>query len=334
MKKKLKLNILVFCILFSIIPVGLNVNAETEPNFVTKEQLQSSLEKLKMDITTKEELQVMVQQQGNTLTKEEITQQLIDTQKSRMAMLEGNISALLSLLAVIVAVLTLFGGIFVWVSRRAFSSKVEVVEKRLDEMKQLKNEAITKMETVRELSSNLNVAIREAQDLQISLNKSKSAFDEETERINQLGKYVGFLELKVSRAEIFRTFEDDVNHSISLLSELKYWLEGTLPNYESALLKVTEVLGKMVTKSEPDETILEKLSYYTKSLKEIESVFRVQVAIPLEWVNYADKDTDDFIDPLNDIFETWEESYNCIKKVHGIIASQILMNPDKFKPKT
>ncbi|MCM3716056.1 hypothetical protein M3202_18550 [Alkalihalobacillus oceani] len=131
----------------------------------------------------------MVQQQEHTLTKEEVTQQLIDTQKLRIAMLEGNISALLSLLAVIIAVLTLFGGIFVWVSRRAFSSKVEEVEKRLDEMKQLKNEAITKIETVRELSSNLNVAIREAEDLQISLNKSKSAFNEETERMDQLRKY-------------------------------------------------------------------------------------------------------------------------------------------------
>ncbi|MGD6831856.1 hypothetical protein ACQCT5_06810 [Sutcliffiella halmapala] len=334
MKKTLNLKILVFCILFGIIPAGLNVKAATEPNFVTNDQLQSSLEKLKMDMVTKDELQVMVQQQGNTLTKEEIIQQLIDTQKSRIAMLEGNISALLSLLAVIVAVLTLFGGIFVWVSRRAFSSKVEEVEKRLDEMKQLKNEAITKMETVRELSSNLNVAIREVQDLQISLNKSKSAFDEETERINLLGKYVEFLELKVSRSEIFRTFENDVNQSTRLISELEYWLEGTLPNYGHALVKVTEVLGKNVTKEGPDETIQEKLCYYTKSLKEIESSFRKQAVIPLEWVDYVDKDTEDFTDPLNDTFKEWENSYKYIKKVHGIIGAQISMNPNKFKPKT
>lgn len=334
MKKTLKLRIMVFCILFGIISEGVSVNAVTEPDFVTNDQLQSSLEKLKKDMATKDELQVMLQQQGHTLTKEEITQQLIDTQKSRITMLEGNISALLSLLAVIVAVLTLFGGIFVWVSRRAFSSKVEEVEKRLDEMKQLKNEAITKIETVRELSSNLNVAIREAEDLQISLNKSKSVFDEETERISQLGKYVEFLELKISRSEIFRIFENDVNQSTRLISELEYWLEGTLPNYGHALVKVTGILGENVTKEGPDETIQEKLSYYIKSLKEIESSFEKHAAIPLEWVDYADKDSEDFIDPLNDTLEEWENSFKYIKKVHGIIGAQISMNPNKFKPKT
>ncbi|WP_373233163.1 hypothetical protein [Cohnella sp.] len=334
MNKTLKLKILAFCILFNILHAGLYANAATEPNYVTNDQLQSSLEKVKMDMATKEELQAMVQQQGHTLTKEEITQQLIDTQKSRIAMLEGNINALLSLLAVIVAVLTLFGGIFVWVSRRAFSSKLEEVEKRLDEMKQLKNEAITKMETVRELSSNLNVAIREAQDLQISLNKSKTAFDEETERIDQLGKYVNFLELKASRSEIIRTFENDVNQSIRLISDLEYWLEGTLPNYGYALVKVTEVFGENVTKEGSDETIQEKLSYNTKSLKEIEDSFWKQAARRLEWEDYADKDTDEFIDPLNDSFEEWKSTYKDIKKVHGIIGAQISMKPHQFKPKT
>ncbi|MGG3805337.1 hypothetical protein [Metabacillus fastidiosus] len=333
MKKKLKLRILIFCILFSTIPVGINVNAEAEPKFVTNEELQSSLDKLKLDMATKDELRVMLQQQGDNLTKEEITQQLIDNQKSRIEILEGNISSLLSLLAIIVAVLTLFGGIFVWISRRAFSSKVGEVETKLNEMKQLKNEAITKMETVRELNVNLNLAIREAQDLQINLNKSRSAFEEETERINQLGKYIEFLELKVSRPEHIRTFDNNVNQSKSLISKLEYWLEGTLPNYEYALLKVTEVLGQNVIKEGPDETIQDKLSYYTESLKEKESSFREEAERPLKWEDYVDKDREDFIDPLNDIIIDWEKSYDYIKEVHGIISAQISMNPDKFKPK-
>ncbi|OBY77991.1 hypothetical protein BBG47_18790 [Paenibacillus sp. KS1] len=330
----MKLKILAFCILLGFLSVGQNATAATEANLVTNVQLQSSLEKLKMDLATKEELQVLVQEQGYTLTKEEITQQLIDTQKSRIAILEGNINALLSLLAVIIAVLTLFCGIFVWVSRRAFSSKVEEVEKRHDEMKQLKNEAITKMETVRELSSYLNVSIREAQDLQISLNKSKSAFYEEIERINQLGQYVNFLELKVTRSEIIRTFVNEVNQSIKLISDLDYWLEGTLPNYGHALIKVTEVFGENVIKEGSDETIQEKLSYCLKSLKEIEDSFWKHAEISLEWEEYADKDTDDFIDPLNDTFEEWESTYKDITKVHGIISAQISMNPDKFKART
>lgn len=81
MNKTFRLKVLAFCILISIFSAGLNVNAATESNFVTSDQLQNSLEKLKMDMVTKEDLQTMVQQPGDTLTKEEITQQLIDTQK-------------------------------------------------------------------------------------------------------------------------------------------------------------------------------------------------------------------------------------------------------------
>jgi len=330
MIKKLKLELIIFCFLFSIIPSGTNAGAATEPNLVTNDQLQSSLEKLKLDLATKEELQSLVQQQGRTLTKEEITQQLIDTQKTRIAMLEGNINALLSLLAVIVAVLTLFGGIFVYVSRRAFSSKVEEVEKRLDEMKQLKSEVISKMETVKELNSNLNVVIREAQDLQISLNKSKITFEEETEGIGQLRKYVGFVELKASRSEIIRTFQSHVNELKRLLSELEYWLEGTLPNYNIALENVTEILGTVYG---PDETIQAKIRYSINSLNVIENAFILQATRPLEWEIYADRDNDDFIDPLTEIIAEWERSYEDIKRVHGVIGAQIAMNPDKFKPK-
>ncbi|OXT15841.1 hypothetical protein B9K06_18840 [Bacillus sp. OG2] len=333
MKKKLKLRILIFFVLFITFPMGNNINAAVEPKFVTNEELQSSLDKLQLEMATKDELQAIVQQQGGNLTKEEITQQLIDNQKSRISILEGNISSLLSLLAVIVAGLTLFGGIFVWVSRSAFSSKVEEVEKKLDEMIQLKNETITMMEKVRELNINLNSAVREAQDLQINLNKSRSAFEKETERISQLGNYTEFLELKITRTELIRTFDFNVNQSKSLISELENWLEGTLPNYDYALSKITEVLGQNVTKTGPDETIQEKLSYYTKSLREEESFFRKQAELPLQWEDYMDMDREDFIDPLANPYGEWANYYNYIKKVHGIIGAQISMNSDKFKPK-
>lgn len=331
MNKSLKLKTLAFCIIIGIFSAGLNADAATS-DFVTNDQLQSSLEKLKVDMATKEELQTMVQQPGNTLTKEEITQQLIDTQKTRIAILEGNINALLSLLAVIVAVLTLFGGIFVYVSKKTFSSKVEEVEIRINEMKRLHIEALTKIDTVRELNSNLNVAIREAQDLHISLNKSKSAFDNEAEEINQLWNYVRFIELKASRPEIVRKFDNKVSQSNRLISELENWLEGTLPNYRFALIKVSEVFGKNVIKDEAVETILDKLSYYKESLKKNENDFWKQAAVSLEWEDYEEKGN--FIDPLDDSFIDWESTYEDINKVHGIIAAQIKMNPDKFIPKT
>ncbi|MEK4159440.1 MULTISPECIES: hypothetical protein [Paenibacillus] len=331
MNKTFRLKVLAFCILISIFSAGLNVNAATESNFVTSDQLQNSLEKLKMDMVTKEDLQTMVQQPGDTLTKEEITQQLIDTQKTRIAILEGNINALLSLIAVIVAGLTLFGGMFVWISKRTFSSKVEEVETKLIEMKQLNNEALTKVETVRELNSNLNMAIREAQDLHVELYNSKRAFDEATEEIDLLRNYVVFLELKASRSEIFRKFENKVNQYNSLIYELENWLVGTLPNYGDALKKVTKIFGENVIKDGSDETILEKLSYYKESLKENEDDFWKQAAVTLEWIDYEEKDN--FIDPLNDSFLDWESTYEDIEKVHSIIATQIKMNPDKFIPK-
>ncbi|MDH6373750.1 hypothetical protein M2444_005593 [Paenibacillus sp. PastF-3] len=328
MNKTFRLKVLAFCILISIFSVGLNVNAATESDFVTNDQLQNSLEKLKMDMATKEELQTMGQLPGDTLTKEEITQQLIDTQKSRIAILEGNINALLSLLAVIVAGLTLFGGIFVWISKKTFSSKVEEVELRLNQMKQLHNESITKIETVRELNSNLNVAIREAQDLHITLSKSKRAFDEEAEGIKQLRNYVGFLELKASRPEIIRIFENNVNQSNKFIFELVYWLEGTVPLARSVLLKATSVLGENLTKA--DEKIQDKLSFYEKSLKENEDKFWEHAANPLNWEDYEEIDIDDFEDPLNGILNDWEEYNKVIKKLHDIIKAEIKMNHKKY----
>ncbi|MDH6674926.1 hypothetical protein M2277_005625 [Paenibacillus sp. LBL] len=330
MKKTLRLIIVAFCLLLSFLPTRSIAKAEPEPDLVTDIQLQSSLEQLKADMVTKEGLKEIVEQQGKSLTKEELTQQLIDTQKSRIQLLEGNFNALLSFLAVIIAVITLFGGIFVWISRKTFSSKVDEVENRLDEMKKLKNETVTKMEAVRELSSNLNVAIREAQDLQISLNKSKILFEQETERINLLGKYVEFLELKIARPELIRTFEENRNESKRLISELEYWLAGTLPNYGFALTKVTEVLGENVIKE--DETIQDKLSHYKEVLEEYEATFWKVAATPLEWENYEDEDIKDYSDPLQEKSNNWKSVYENIKKVHGIIGGQISMNPHRFIP--
>ncbi|MGX4670572.1 hypothetical protein JNUCC74_15520 [Cerasibacillus sp. JNUCC 74] len=333
MKKKLKTNIMGIFIIFGIISGGINVYATTNSNHITNEQLQIELENPHKEIVSKNEIQEMIQNQEENPRLEEITQQLIDTQKSRIAILEGNISALLTLLGVIVAVLTLFGGIFVWVSRNAFSSKVEEVEKQVREMKKLKDETTTKIEAVRELSSNLNVAIREAQDLHISLNKSQSTFNDETKRINELARYISFLELKVSRYDILYRFEIGVSQSEKLISDLKYWLEGTLPNYNYALMKVTEALGSNVTKAGNEETILDKLNYYINSLMEEESSIRENAAISLEWIDYVDLKIDDYDDPLEADFIDWEHSFNYIQKVHQIISAQISMNPDQFKPK-
>lgn len=240
----------------------------------------------------------------------------------------------MSLLAVIVAGLTLFGGIFVWISKKTFSSKVEEVELRLNEMKQLHDETLTKIETVRELNSNLNVATREVQDLHISLNKNRSAFENEVERINQLWNYARFVELKATRPEIIRIFENNVKESIKLISELECWLKGTLPSYRNALVMVTKVFGENVIKYDPDETILEKLSYFTETLKENEDDFWKEAAISLESEDYEDKDPDNFEDPLSEALLEWQSIYMRIEKVHGIIAAQIKMNPDKFIPKT
>lgn len=335
MKNSFRLIVVVFFLFLSFFSTEVSVSAAEQHDFVTNDQLQSIIEGLKseMQLATKEELQSMVQLQGSALTKEQITQELLNAQRLRISMLEGNFSALLSLLGVIVAVLTLFGGIFVWISRRAFSSKVEEVEKRLDEMKQLRNEVITKMETARELNSNLNMVVREAQELQINLNKSKSTFDKETKRINQLRKYVNFVELRASRSEIIFSFQKSVQESVELTSNLEVRLAGELPNYGFALVKVTEVLGGNVTKAGSDETIQEKIDYYIRLLKEHEESFWEEASIPLNWVSFVDSKSSDFTDPLDSRYKEWQYSFKLIKKVHDIIEAQISMNPSKFKHK-
>lgn len=333
MIRSLKCTTLVLCVLFWFLPVSFTAIAAPDPNFVTNEQLQRSIENLKIDIATKDELEEIINQQEQPLTEAEITQQLINNQRSRISILEGNISALLSLLGIIVAILTLFGGIFVWFSRRTFSFKVEEVEKRHEEIKQLKDEVSTKLEISKELNSNLNAGLRELQDLKLNLTKSERSFVNETERIEQLRRYILYLELKVSRSENLAKFEKRIVHSKKIISDIDYWLEGTLPNPGYALLKVNEVLGENVTKDGTHETIEEKLSYYKDSLNEDESDFWEEASIPLEWRDYEDLDTEEFTDPLNDSIEDWEYTYSKIKKVHGILRAQISQNPDQFKPK-
>lgn len=152
----------------------------------------------------------------------------------------------------------------------------------------------------------------------------------ETKRINELARYISFLELKVSRYDILYRFEIGVSQSEKLISDLKYWLEGTLPNYNYALMKVTEALGSNVTKAGNEETILDKLNYYINSLMEEESSIRENAAISLEWIDYVDLKIDDYDDPLEADFIDWEHSFNYIQKVHQIISAQISMNPDQL----
>lgn len=330
MKITLKLLLLSFCILIFTFPSGTSATAQ-EPNFVTEEQFQNSIEAIQSNMVTKEDLSEFATGPGQLLTREEITQVLIDMQKKRIELLEGNFNALLQLLGLIIGVLTLFAGIFVWFSRRAFSSKVEEVEKHLAEMKQLKNETIVKMEAVRELNSNLNVALREVHDLQINFNKSKISFDDGTERIKQLAKYVSYLELVASRPEFIRNFEREVTNINGLISEIEYWLRGELPNYQHALIRIHSALGHYA--KHENETIQDKLDYYKDCLQEIENDFWNNSVESFEWTDYEDKDPDDFIDPLHEFWIEWISYYNRIKEMHGIIEAQISMNEGRFKPK-
>lgn len=268
-------------------------------------------------MATKEEIQSMVQQQGHTLTKEEVTQQLIDMQKSRITLLEGNISSILNLSALVITSLALLGGIIVWLVRRSFLSKLELVEAQLVEMKGIKDKTISKVESARELNNNLNLAIREAQDLHISLNKSKSDFDDKAKKIDRLWKYADFIELKGSRIEIIRAFEREVIKSKRLISGLEFLLKGNLPNYIEAHERATEIFGENVSVADPNETILEKLSFYKECLEDTENDFWEEAEIDLEWENYEDRET--LEDPLYDIFKDWEGYFKRIKKFNDFI---------------
>lgn len=327
MRKLLKITFLAICVCLSILSVGINVNAAASSQNVPSEELQRELNELKQDIIT------LRQQQGTPLTQEQLSQQLISAQQTRIGVLEGNITSLLGLIGAIIAILAFAGTVFSFYIRRLFIAKVDEVEQQYRHIVILKNDVLKESDKVSDLKKELNSAVREVKEVQYNLDKSKLAFDQKSERIDDLDKLVNFVDLKCSRIEMINTFKETLKTADAQIAELNYWLEGTLPHLQLAQDKATQIFGANVTRMADDEKIEEKLSHYVKELKSFEKRFWEETEIPLKLEDFEDSEPGGMKDPLNDPLFQWNGYYTPITKMYNVIDAQIQMNPTRFIPK-
>lgn len=329
MKRKFKLTLLVLCLCFSIFPAAVGASEATAPQGVTIDQLQSSLEELKSGMATKEELQKLAQQQGTPMTQEELSQQLINAQKTRIGVLEGNISSLLTFMGVLLALFGAGSALFAYWNRKTFAQKVVQVELRYDEIKQLKSAVLVESGRVNDLKKELESALRVIEDLQRTLQKSKLDFDQKSEQLDEINGMLNFVNTKASRPDVRRSFTQEIEAADMKISELNSWLEGTLPHPNLAQQKALEIFGENVTVISPDESIEQKLSFFVDNVKQAEKRFRDQSQIGLTRQDYENYEGD----PIHESIDEWRDFFDPIDRMHGVVSTQIALNPDKFIPK-
>lgn len=331
MRKRLNIYILVICICSTFFPATHQVHASNISESKLIEKLQSEVDQLQVEMAKKEDIEKLLEQEGTTLTKEELTQRVIDSQKTRIGILEGNINSILALLGAILALITLLGGILAYFLKKNIISKVDLIEERYEDMKLIKSDVQKESANLQDLSSQFAVQLREVQNLHISLNQAQLLFEQNRKEIGELKHYVSFVELLASRTEIIRAFNSRVRESQEIITELNTWLSGTLPNYKYAQIKANKIFGENVTRMDSDEGIEEKLKYTISNMQECENQFEQWSGYPLSYIDYVD--VDEMEDPLQDIVNNWSSIYENVIKLHEIIAAQISQNPHQYKPR-
>lgn len=157
---------------------------------------------------------------------------------------------------------------------------------------------------------------------------SRTVYEEGLATIESLRKFLSFLDEKTNRPTAMNKFMYYRLNQDKMISDLKYWLEGTLPSREIVDTKAIEIFGHNVVKD--DETTEDKLNDSIESLRDAEQEVWELVREPMDYELYNTGDEDDAIPAIDD----WLDIFERIRKLHSYIKAQIAKNPEKFKPRS
>ncbi|MEV5028488.1 hypothetical protein [Paenibacillus sp. LPE1-1-1.1] len=296
-----------------------------QENGITAKEIQQIIEQKLKGVIQQDDLEKILVEQ-NILTEKELKDEIINMQKEKIGLLQGNISYLIGLVGAIIALLAFAGWLYSGALKRDFANKIEKMENLHEQIKTDKADIKRIVTDTTHISTVLINDRDSLKEMENKMSKSKDSYNESLEKIRFLNKKIIIQDYRFERLVKFNDFlisREKVNSAINDLysSENDAWLEE-----EGLLLKVNKIADSVVKMK--DETIKDKLGYYISNLHEEEqNVLKSQHnELTIEDLDSDYDLSDDAVSALTD----WQGNYDIIIDIWETFKAYKSMN-DKSK---
>lgn len=280
---------------------------------------------------SREEVEELLKKNSEEYEKK-LLESKLDTQIEKNNVLEGNISAILGLLAVIIAVVVAILSI-VWI---VFERRIKNnIGSKLDEVKILKTSVDDVAKEMRDRHNEINQSYSKIKTLEEDVQKSNANYKEFTkekieiiESIDGLRKYITYLEVRCLESEWSIKFFAEKENRYRIITELKSLIEISLNERAKAiaLVKIQRKLGTNIT--DDDSNLLNIYNYYVKCIEEEEREYLEKIDIFYEYKEYLrDADGDEeYSSDLKSNYNNWDGYMNDLEILYDIVKASIAMN--------
>lgn len=276
-------------VLFFLIP---NVSyGETEVPKDLTEELRLLMSKGNSENVSKNDVERILEKfEEQGLTREELSQQILEMKEDKIKLLEGNITWILGIAALL---LVLFGTVFtiisfVWKSgiKREFDTKISDIQtigtQVEKDRKKVENDAFKIEENRQELKQ----LKRDFEENIILLKESKNKFEEKVNELNEMQIFYDFIEYKISEIEAVTTYNLLRMESIRICNRIRLYIEGELEivNEQHVLIRFYKKVKPYVTAD--NETIADIFHYYEERLQNHEDDISKKILKELDFKKY------------------------------------------------
>lgn len=241
----------------------------------------------------------------DNLSNAELINQLLEMKDDRIGLLEGNISSLLGLLAVVFAVIAVIAIFIGWYLSKRFDDQLKAVENIKEDVRNEKDE----IKTISRENENLLIQIRKTHQLlsetEHELSNTKQLFKVKTEDMDRLRVYMQYLEYLNTNHKVVLDYFIERDKFNKVMEELEGYKQSEFIHHSRVVLKVKEELGIY---NDNKETVEDKINYLYSVVLEEENQLKAEI-------KKFKPEYEDFYDSL--IYEAVSEPHSDLKAKYG-----------------
>ncbi|WHY86061.1 hypothetical protein QNH39_26395 [Neobacillus novalis] len=263
------------------------------------------------------------------LTNAELNDIITQLKNDRIGLLEGNISSLLGLMAVLFAAVAVIAILIGWYLRRRFDDQLNKVESIKDEIKNEKDEIKRITSESDDLASQIRQTKAFLKEKENDILGIKQLFKVKMEDIDQIRPYMQYLEYMIQNHKVILDYIVERNQLEKLMSKLEGFKQTPYINHSRVILKVGQELGVFI---DPNETIEDKINYLFKSANESEKDLIEEIKkFNLKFVDFYDSLVSDGVsEPHSDIdafYHDWKHNIDSLTIILNWLNAVSIMNP-------
>ncbi|WP_145950120.1 hypothetical protein [Paenibacillus sp. Y412MC10] len=303
MKKllKKKISCLLWVVALIILSMGLHdvsyAASDNSSNYITEKELEKYLSSKEIP------------------TKQELLQEVINTQKSRIGVLEGNINSLLALLGVLVGIFTLAGALFGFYVRNMVLTQIEKMNELTKKVSLDKNEIEKVHLNSVDIENSLKRSDYRMDKLLIELEDKIELYKQSSVEIEEIKNKL------IQHNHLFNRNEELIKFILAqpqnkeIIKKLSLYCEEIWINDKELQDEFIKEFG-LVTES---GSVTEAITYYISNIRDVEEDIRIESRFKIE-LEDIDNDGDLHDDVISRI-EDWKYLNTILFKMNGLIEN-------------